>query len=748
VLLLVGAFGAGLPGVHKDPSVDAFVPLDHPAAIARDEAREIFGLEDPVVVGLAVPRGQSAFTPPVLEALRRIHDGVRLVDEVKKNDVLSLASERAIFGEDGDLQVESLLEPGPVTEATAAVAWTRLSAMPMFFDLLASRAGDLVTLVIPVEDPNHAETVVAEIRALAEAEAPPGVTVHVAGVAAMNARLADTVGSDTRIFVPAAVVVVMLILLVALRRPLALLGPLVVIAGSALTAIGLMGWLDARYYLITTALPVVIMAIAVADSLHVTTFYLRARAAGSGARDAVLSALAHTWMPVTFTTVTTIAGFVGLSLGAAMQPISEFGLFAAVGVAAAWVLSLTALPAILVLTNLQPGAAQPGAARVGWVDRAVATVTRLALARPGLMLLGLGLWVTLLAVAASEARFDYERKRYFAPADAVRTADAELNTRLGGLNFLDLVIRAPEEGGILTPSVLGAMAELKAELAALPHVVKVTAIDDYIALMHRALNGGPEGVLPTAARAPAQYMFLYEASGAPEDFRHEIDYDYRYALVRAQLSTDRFAAVRPTVAGFADAAARWSARTGLDATLSGRVAVNDGWMGLLAANHFYGLGWAAGLVLLATLLAFRAVGPALLAMIPVCIGVLSVYATMGAFSIDIAPATSMTAAIATGLGVDFGIHLIAHVRRRLAAGDDLETAMGEQYVVVGRACYYSAIALAVALAVVCLSSAPPLRWFGLLVSAGALGSLVGALCILPCVLALTRSRSSVELQHA
>src|SRR6056297_3217727 len=70
--LLALAFGVGLRGVSKDPSVDAFVPGNHPAALARDIARDTFGLEDPIIVGLLAPDGGSAFTPARLEALRRI----------------------------------------------------------------------------------------------------------------------------------------------------------------------------------------------------------------------------------------------------------------------------------------------------------------------------------------------------------------------------------------------------------------------------------------------------------------------------------------------------------------------------------------------------------------------------------------------------------------------------------------------------------------------------------------------------
>lgn len=736
-LLLVAliAFGAGLSQLSRDPSVDAFVPADHPAALARDAASATFGLEDPIVIGLAAPAGQSAFTPEALEALVTIDREIRQVEGVKKNDVVSLASENAIRGDAGDLIVEPIIEPGPITGETARLAKARFDSMPMLRNLLASENGDMLTIIAPVDDPNQAEAEVEAVKAIAKANAPPGIEVHVAGVAAMNARLASMVNGDTRIFIPAAILTVIFILFTALRRFKALLGPIVVIIGSTAIGIGLMGWLGAKYYLITTALPVVIMAIAVADALHISTYYLKARADDPTltARQASTRAIAKAWLPVTLTSETTIAAFIGLSFGAAMKPISEFGYFAAVGVAAAWILSLTALPAILVKTDLRSSTSGSSIAHAGWVDKLIERLTEIAFLRPRASLLGAVAFAAILAVLATDARFDYERQHYFTASDEVRISDQQINARLGGINFLDVVVTAPEEGGLMTPEAMRSMASLRQDIEGLALVEKVGGVDEYISLMHEVLTDAPAGTLPTETTAPGQYMFLYEASGAPEDFKQEIDYSYSQALIRAQVSTDSYSRTLPLVHSLEERVNAWSLDNDLSAEISGRVAVNDGWMTKLSETHFRGLGMALFLVFLTTWVMFRSLTFSGLAMIPVLVGVMSVYAAMGALRIDIAPATSMTAAIATGLGVDFGIHLISTVRRKLDQGASLDEAFGENYNVVARACFYSAIALGTALMVVCLSSAPPLRWFGFLVAIGALGSLIGAIIIVPAI---------------
>lgn len=735
-LVATALVASGAGRIVRDGSVDAFVPMDHPAALARDAARARFGIEDPVVIGLAAPPGGSIFTAEGLAAVRALHEALRSVEGVKKDDIQSLASEKAIAGAGGDLEVERILGDAPLSPAEIAATARRFRAMPMFEGVLASADGGMAVLIVPVEDPNHAEATLAAVGQLAQAHAPPGHSIHVAGVAAMNARLSDMVSTDTRIFVPAALLVVLAILLLAFRSWAALPGPLAVVAASAAIAIGAMGWAGSHYYLITTALPVVVMAIAVADSLHIQSVYLKLRARDRQLEPApaLRAAIRRTWLPVTLTTITTIAAFAGLTIGAGMVPIRAFGLFAAIGVAAAWAMSLTLLPAIILLTGLRP---PPAAARDrSPIDALIAGVTALSRDRPRLALGVAGVLLAMLALFASDARFDYARKQYFTADDPVRLADGALNARLGGINFLDVSVAAPGPDGLLTPQALAALADLRARIAALPHVVGVSGIDEQMAHMHGVLTGEPAGRLPANPAAPAQYLFLYEASGGPEDFRSQIDLERRHALLRARLDTDRFAATEPVVRALGREAADWSAATGLTAEVSGRVAVNAGWMRQLADTHVRGIGLAVLLVFGVTLLMFRAVVPALLAMVPVLVGVLFVYAAMGALSIDIAPATSMTAAIAAGLGIDFAIHLLAHVRRRRAEGASLADALDGDYLLVARACTWCALALAAALFTICLSSAPPLRWFGVLVAAGAVGSLVGAILLLPGLLVL------------
>lgn len=228
----------GFTNLSRDPSVDAFVSEDHTAFVAREKAKVTFGLEDPVVVVFAEKEGVDAFNARTLRALAEFTDQVGFIEGVDEG-VVSLASEKAILANTaGDLEAPMILDPFGFEPERVRELYL---AMPQYKDLLVSSEQDAFSVIIPVVDPNRAEDDVRAIRELATNLAPDGVSVHISGVAAMNASLAEHIAQDTRIFIPAAFLTIVFVLLFALRRLKALVGPLIVIAGAAISAVGAIG---------------------------------------------------------------------------------------------------------------------------------------------------------------------------------------------------------------------------------------------------------------------------------------------------------------------------------------------------------------------------------------------------------------------------------------------------------------------------------------------------------------------------
>ena len=742
-LIFIACSGFGLRWFEKDPSYEAFLSKTHPTVVARDKAKALFDIEDPIIVSLSARDGSTVFSPDRLSALRSLTEAIKSLPGVQGADVKSLATETSINGNQGDLLVDEIVPSGVLTEKEAQMAWTRARAMPPLVDILFSEKGDAFLIVVPVEDPDHAVESYDAIVSLTRETDLSGVDFHVAGVAAMNSRLATMISQDTRRLLPFAVLIVLSVVYLAVRDWRALVGPLIVIVGSAAMAVGAMGWLGAKYYMVTTALPVVIMAISVADSLHISVRYLADRKANPhwSAAEAACNAVSATWLPVTLTSLTTIAGFIGLALGSEIKPIKEFALFAAVGVAAAWFLSLLVIPACLKLLKVPPSNANAMRGRfdpIGWVTRNVAAST---FENPRKSLSVAAITSALLVVIGFGVQFDNGIKILFKSNDPLRSSNEAVNTLFAGTSNLDILVSSPEPFGLITEEAMLALSGLTKQLEPIDHVNKVTSVADYISLMHQHLTTSDPGTLPTEKNAAAQYMLLYESSGDPTDFEQLIDYDYQHALVRAYLDEDTYLGTMNAVESFREIAKQWSKETGLKAELSGRIAVTNGWMSNLKIGHIKGLAFSIALVFLAALIFLRSFKSALIAIIPVATGVGLIHAVMAISGIYVQTATSMCAAIATGLGVDFGIHLVEALRGN--KGKSISELFSEKgaYAVAARACVFSAAALGLGLSAVILSSAPAVQWYGLLIATGSLGSLIGSLIFVPAAFGLAYQQS-------
>ncbi len=123
------------------------------------------------------------------------------------------------------------------------------------------------------------------------------------------------------------------------------------------------------------------------------------------------------WRPVTLTTLTTIAGFLGLSLASMMPPMKYFGIFAMCGVAVAWLYSITVVPAFLSILKLKPSQAFAAKSNQvksnkdsddSWSGRLLNCLGHMVLKFPITMLLWIVLFVVLGIHGAGKIQLDEE----------------------------------------------------------------------------------------------------------------------------------------------------------------------------------------------------------------------------------------------------------------------------------------------------------------------------------------------------
>ena len=168
--------------------------------------------------------------------------------------------------------------------------------------------------------------------------------IHMVGDAYILYFTEQAMKEDLVKLVPFVVVIIGIVLYATLRSALGIVIPLVTVGTSVIWTVGLMIWRGIPVSIISMVMPVILVTIGIASSIHILNKYQEGLAAGLSKRKALEETFAAITSPVAMAALTTAAGFASL-ITAFVHPIREFGVLTAIGVMLAMALSLSLVPA-------------------------------------------------------------------------------------------------------------------------------------------------------------------------------------------------------------------------------------------------------------------------------------------------------------------------------------------------------------------------------------------------------------------
>lgn len=738
-LLMILITAAFIPTLKIDARSESFLPADNPALLYRDQVEETFGLKDPMVIAIINEGERGVFNPETLKLVQWLTNEVKAMPEINRDRVVSLATEDNINGNDEGMVVQPFFYTAPKTQKEADSVRAAVMDFPLYLGSMVARDGSATLIVTETYDINTAPRVYEDLLALVERAPTHGEQLHVAGDGAVSGYLVSYINADAANLVPISVVIITLLCWISFRTIRGITIPGLVILSAVASAVGLMAAFGVPVYVITTSMPILLVGVAVADSIHILSQYYEELANNpeGNQRDLVVKTMMHMWRPVTVTTLTSMAGFLGVSVSSYMPPMQAFGLFSLIGLGMAGLFSLTVVPASLVILKPQHSPAFKTVGQTLEMDvfsRLMDKLGQWVLSHTKTVISAAVLVCIVGTVGAFKLEVNESWVENFQKTEAIYLADSAINQTMDGTNTLDIVIETPNNEDLFKPENLQRIEALQDFLVTLPHVKGSTSIVDYIKQMNRSLNENkPEAyAIPDDADLISQYFLLYAASGDPTDFDEEIDYDYRMGLVRARMDSARYQQNKVVVEAAQQYIDENFNDTKIKATLSGRVNVDYHWLETLLGTQFKSVFFSLVLVWLLVSVSLRSIVGGTLALIPVVLGSLSVFAFMGMSGITLAVGTSMTAAIALGIGVDFSIHTLDRIKLLiLEQGLMPEQALSQLYSSTGRALLFSFFAVFIGFGILGLSHVPALSKQGMLIAFAVLISFISSMTVLP-----------------
>lgn len=732
LLLTSGFFGYFYVTLPVETSLESLV-IEQDADLQFYEAyKERFGDDQVLVVGFAAA---DVFAPEVLAFLQRQTRALEGVDGVA--DVLSLANAEDFVGSDSDFIVQPLFETLPQTPAECEAVRRRALASALMRDNLFNRDSSATLLLIRPQtrpsDPTFDERLVRRIEQHFSQLAPPwpGFETHLAGWLATDVQLSRFMNRDLRLFMPLTFGLLIVLVGLALRNRWLILLALLNVSVCLVWTLALLHLLGGAISPITAILPPLIMALAVADSIHIFSAFLARDRRQQPLPDSMRQTLLALALPCFLTSFTTAVGFASLAVSP-VPPIRQFGLAAAGGMLAEFALSMTLIPLGIHFLRHKAGLKTASLRqRSPLHDALVRFAAWLPSRRRSLLLIALAL-LLLSAWSATGLRVETNLLEYFKKSSPVYRAASFIDQRLGGVETLEVALLAPAPDLLLEPQALALLQQIEDYLQGQAVVSQVTSFATFLREMNRAFHAEEpqHAQLPHSRALAAQYLLLYDG----DEIGHFIDPQRQWTRISARITehnSARLAAVIADLRAFLD---QLTAGTDYQARITGKTLIANKLIGFIVQSQVESLALAFLLIFLTLLGIFRSLRLGLLAMLPNALPILFNFSVMGLCAIPLNSATAVIAAVAMGIAVDDTIHVLCAYQLRRAAGDSASQAVQRAVIDKGPALVATSLIMAGGFSILLFASFVPTIAFGFLSALIMLFALICDLLLLPALL--------------
>ena len=537
------------------------------------------------------------------------------------------------------------------------------------------------------------------------------------------------------------VVIINLLLWTLFRSASAVVLPQLAIGLSILFVIGGLSWLNLASTTLIALTVMLVIAVGVADCVHVMSSYLFFRRDGKEHDEALSKAYGKTGVPILLTTITTMAGMSSLA-ATGMPMFVQFGLSSAAGVFFAFAYTIYLLPVLLnywhpmqakkishsnekkksgikalalfiksKVLNFLCFFAMPlvsGAKKVGLVwlvsadwlqpllDRIPAFVERF---RYLIAIIFFGGFIVCL-YGATQVKIDSNLVELYSDDVPIGQAYDIVDDNMMGTGNMVIVVDTARSDGIMDPAVLSSMDRLqnKIEDSYSDYIIRTNSLADLVKDTHAIMQSSEEyRTIPNSQIAVSQLLYLFNSSN-PEERRALVSDDFSKSHISVQLRNagseeykDFFDEIQK------DINYEFNTLTEIYPELKVQITGSFALMMRLAddisKNQFKSLAIAAIVISLLMMLTLGSLQAGVMSIVPNLIPATLAFGLMGLLGISLDTDTLMIAPLIIGIAVDDTIHFISHYRMSLAQNHNMKIALVETIKEVGQAVTFTTLIL-------------------------------------------------------
>ena len=664
--------GLGVNFLIIDDDMMAMLPEKLESKISWDAVQDEFGSTEVIFIAFG-NKNKTIYRQETFSLLWKLTKALEDLEQVER--VSSIATLSRIDSQDGFMEISNL-QPDQVLstiqinqikvylEKNRSVKKRAISQNNEYFNIM----------VQPYEDIPH-DVMRQVVVAVGDSVLSDDYETHYGGTAYITGSVPSMIRNDITILLKIGLLIMAIVLMINLRNIFAVAMVFAIIIQSLVVMAGFMGWMvfftgSERFYftIINSSMPIILLTIANSDGVHFVAKFFKEMRNKKDVKKSLEATMDALLVPIFLTSLTTITAFSSLSF-APIKQLMGYGICISVGIAYAFILSSTFLPAVILIKKWNM--TSKAVTQAGIFERLTVYFGKKVTSNPRLIL-GSGVLVVLVGIfGLMYLKVDVNIASFFRKGTDFRNSIDFIDQEMTGT--MDVRVRL--EGSMKNPRTLNEMIALQNLLENNKKVTISYSIADVVKTMHRVvMDDDPDfESIPQEQDKVNNLFSMYSMSGDPEDFSSMIDSEYGVGLVTALsrvMSTDEIISI---VSNIEEHVA--SLKSIEKGSVTGMAVVIRDLIYLVVESSVISIVMSIILIGLITSIFFKRILWGVMAVIPLSVAVVINFGFMGISGIHLSHVTALLASVIIGVGVDFAIHYISQYIRlsKVSDKDNLTT---------------------------------------------------------------------------
>lgn len=462
--------------IDTDP--ENMLSSDEPVRVSHQKMKKEFSLYDMVVIGVINDKHpQGVFTAKTLADIYHLikeaktfqwqsdgeTHGVVAVDVIAPSTVDNIEQSGL-----GSIRFEWLMAKPPETDEEARAIYEKAKRLPFLNNTLVSDDGKAIALYLPIYSKNDSYEVAEKLRQIID-HFDTDATYHITGLPIAQDQFGIEMFKQMALSAPMAMLLIFLLMWYFFRNVRLIVAPMIVAFISVIFTMGLLVITGHTVHIMSSMIPIFIMPIAVLDAVHILSDFFDRYPHHKDRYHTIRAVMEDLSKPMLFTSLTTCAGFGSLAF-TPIPPVQIFGIFIALGVFFAWILTVTLVPAYIMLMteeSLQQFGRKDGEHAENDLLTSFLHKTGHITYQHAKAILGITLMLGGVAYyGISHIEINDNPVKWFEPEHEIRVADKVLNEKFAGtyMAYLTLAVKEREPVRLTEADIVTLMSDTQSML--------------------------------------------------------------------------------------------------------------------------------------------------------------------------------------------------------------------------------------------------------------------------------------------